>query len=62
MPYLDFIPEGQDLGGQGDGGFKDFVPSPKAVPVSTKPELVVEVPQQEVVAEKPVPAKKGGKR
>ena len=41
-PFRDWIPEGEDLGGQGRG-FRDFVPTPEPVktPEPVVPELVV---------------------
>ena len=31
MPYLDFIPAGEDTGAINNGGFQDFVPAKKPV-------------------------------
>lgn len=31
VPMPDFIPEGQDTGGYGRGGFRDWIPAPEPV-------------------------------
>ena len=53
--FKDFIPKGENLGGQGSG-FKDFVPDPKPVAVTVDPIVLPDL--DEVVVEKP---KKKGK-
>lgn len=44
--FKDWIPEGQDTGAIGDGGYQDFVPAPEP-----KPQVVQEIIQPEPVVE-----------
>lgn len=56
--FRDFIPAGEDLGGQGSG-FTDFVPTPDVQPVETL-EVNVEVEDEKSEPEKEI--KKRGKK
>ena len=55
--FKDFIPEGEDVGGQGRG-FVDFVPDPKPVFHQVEEETPVQPEQPEPTTE---PKKKGVK-
>ena len=48
--YRDWIPEGEDTGAQGNGGFNDFV--------QTKEPTFVPEPEQPKTEEKPIEKKK----
>lgn len=59
--FKDWIPEGQDTGAIGDGGYQDFVPAPEPKPQTVEP--IVEQPQVEPVevpSEPVVPPLEGG--
>lgn len=49
-PFRDWIPEGEDVGGQGRG-FRDFVPAPEPVetPEPVIPEIVISEPEAKPV-------------
>lgn len=66
--FKDWIPEGEDTGAIGDGGYQDFVPAPEP-----KPQVIEEAPKEEQpivppleqpeeqpVAEPEQPAQEGG--
>ena len=46
--FRDWIPDGEDTGAIGDGGFQDFVPEPQP-----KPQNVTETKVEPVVAPQP---------
>ena len=50
--FKDFIPEGEDQGAIGKGGFVDFVPDPKP-----EPEKVVKASKPKKVVKKKAPKK-----
>lgn len=56
--FKDWIPEGQDTGAIGDGGYQDFVPAPEPKPQVV--EVVEPVIEQPVVSEPIVPPLEGG--